>query len=40
MAETVLELNNLYVYYDNIPIVRDINLKLEKGEFLRSQMIW
>lgn len=34
MAETVLELNNLYVYYDNIPIVRDINLKLEKGEFL------
>ena len=34
MAETVLELNNLYVYYDNIPIVRDINLQLEKGEFL------
>lgn len=34
MAETVLELNNLYVYYDKIPIVRDICFKLKKGEFL------
>ncbi len=34
MAETVLELKDLYVYYDNIPVVRDISLKLEKGEFL------
>ena len=34
MNESIIEIKNLYVYYNDIPIVRNVSLKLKRGKIL------
>ena len=34
MNESIIETKNLYVYYNDIPIVRNVSLKLKRGKIL------
>lgn len=34
MKESILEVNNLFVYYGDIPVVRDVSFSLEEGRYL------
>ncbi len=34
MSETIIEVRNLFFSYEDLPVLKDINLKVERGDFL------